>query len=206
MKKIITLAAALFVLITANAQSSPLEGAVSQLNAAQTPAAYQELANTFQRQASADAKSWLPLYYAAVCNMKLAFLQKEKAMALSAIAEEQIVKAEALVPAGNNKDMAEIYTVKSFIERSRVEADPMSNGRKYGPIAGKYLAKARQLDPQNPRALYLDGHIKYHTPALWGGDKDKAKALFSEAMQHFNQPPASTVAPQWGKADCQKML
>ncbi|WP_341839771.1 hypothetical protein [Chitinophaga caseinilytica] len=206
MKKITTIVIALFVVFAASAQSPQLEGAVSKLNSARTAADFQDLANTFQRLASADAKSWLPPYYAAVANMKLAFLQKEKAMALSALAEEQIAKAEALVPAGNAKEMSEIYTVKSFIERSKVEADPMTNGRKFGPIAGKYLAQARKLDPQNPRALYLDGHIKFHTPALWGGDKDKAKALFTEALRHFNEPPASATAPQWGKTECQQML
>lgn len=184
-----------------------LATAVSRLNTAHATAEYQQLANQFQRLAAAQPEQWLPVYYAAVANMRIAFLNKEKAMLFSAQAEEQIKQAISLLKkgGGNPKDEAEVYTVYSFIERARVEADPMVNGRKYGPLAGQYLTQARKLDPQNPRALYLDGLIKFQTPAMWGGDKEKAKELFAAALQQFATPPASAVAPQWGQSDCKSM-
>lgn len=208
MKKIIVfMAAALMTAFTLMAQNPQLEGAVAKLNNAGTTADYQQLANEFQRLAGAAPGEWLPQYYAAVSNMQLAFLNKEKALLYADQAEQQIKKAQALMnSSGNKKDQAEIYTVLSFINRSRVEADPMTNGRKYGPAAGEQLAKAQKLDPANPRALYLEGRIKYQTPAMWGGDKTKAKELFAAAIQQFNVAPASAVAPQWGKADCEKAI
>lgn len=206
MKRIIASLAALLAVFTLKAQT-PLAGAVSKLNAAHTAGEYQQLANEFQRLAGAAPDDWLPTYYAAVSNMRLAFLHKDKAMLFADQAEAQIKKAVALVtPAGNKKDLAEVYTVYSFINRARVEADPMSNGRKYGPVAGQQLAQARKADPGNPRALYLDGHIKYQTPAMWGGDKKKAKELFAEALKQFDVKPASDTAPQWGREDCEKAI
>ena len=206
MKKIIASLAALLVMFTAKAQS-PLEGVVSRLNTARTAGEYQQLANEFQRLAGAAPNDWLPVYYAAVSNMRLAFLHKDKAMLFADQAETQIRKAlELVTPAGNQKDLAEVYTVYSFINRARVEADPMTNGRKYGPAAGQQLAQARKADPGNPRALYLDGHIKYHTPPIWGGDKKKAKELFAAALKQFDQKPSSGVAPQWGREDCEKAI
>ncbi|WP_119080839.1 hypothetical protein [Chitinophaga alhagiae] len=210
MKKIIVFIMMLLP-VAASAQepaAQQLATAVARLNTAQTGAEYQQLANQFQRLAAASPEQWLPVYYAAVANMRLAFLNKEKAMLFSAQAEAQIKQALGLVKkaGGNPKDASEVYTVYSFIERSRVEADPMVNGRKYGPKAGQYLAQARQLDPQNPRALYLDGLIKFQTPAMWGGDKQKAKELLAAALQQFEAAPASAEAPQWGKTDCKNML
>ncbi len=206
MKKIIASLAALLVVFTLKAQS-PLAGAVSRLNTAHTAGEYQQLANEFQRLAGAEPNDWLPAYYAAVSNMRLAFLNKDKAMLFADQAEAQIQKAVALVtPTGNKKDLAEAQTVHAFVHRARVAANPMSNGRKYGPEAGKLLAQARKADPANPRALYLDGLIKYQTPAMWGGDKQKAKVLFAEALKQFEVKPASDVAPQWGREDCEKAI
>lgn len=206
MKQMIALLAVFFMLNTANAQ---LENAVAKLNTAVSIADYQQLANEFGRLAAAEPTQWLPVYYAAYSNTRIAFLQKDpdRAAQFSNLAEEQIKKAEAIVtPGGNQKELAEVYTVYSFMNRSRVEADPMVNGRKYGPTAGAQLTKARQLDPANPRALYLDGLFKFKTPAMWGGDKKKAKELFEQALKQFEVKPASTVAPQWGRADCEKMI
>lgn len=209
MKQMIALLAVVFILNTAQAQDQQLATAVAKLNTAVSIADYQQLANEFGRLAAAEPTQWLHAYYAAYSNAKIAFVQKDpdRAAQFSNLAEEQIKKAEAIVkPGGDQKELAEVYTVYSFINRSRVEADPMVNGRKYGPTAGAQLTKARQLDPANPRALYLDGLIKFKTPAMWGGDKKKAKELLKEALKQFEVKPASTVAPQWGRADCEKML
>jgi hypothetical protein len=209
MKQMISLIAVFFMLNTVKAQDQQLAAAVAKLNTAASIADYQQLANEFGRLAAAAPTQWLPAYYAAYSNTRIAFLQKdpERAMQFSNLAEEQIKKAEAIVkPVGDQKELAEVYTVYSFVNRSRVEADPMVNGRKYGPAAGAHLGKARQLDPTNPRALYLDGLVKFKTPAMWGGDKKKAKELFEQALKQFEVKPASAVAPQWGRADCEKMI
>lgn len=205
----ISLIAVFFMLNTVKAQDQQLATAVAKLNTAASIADYQQLANEFGRMAAAEPAQWLPAYYAAYSNTKLAFLQKdaERGMQFSNLAEEQIKKAEAIVkPGGNQKELAEVYAVYSFMNRSRVEADPMVNGRKYGPTAAAHLNKARQLDPANPRALYLEGLVKFKTPAMWGGDKKKAKELFEQALKQFEVKPASAVAPQWGRADCEKMI
>ncbi|MGX5819195.1 hypothetical protein ACWKWU_13410 [Chitinophaga lutea] len=184
---------------------SPFDQAVARLNSTDTEAGYQELARTFLRL-SADGQ-WLPQYYAAVCHMQLAYLRKDKAMAYADLAEKEAQKAESLLPAGATaRERSEVYCLQAFIQRARVEADPRSNGRKYGPISGKLLAKARSLDAANPRATYLDGLIKLRTPAMWGGDKTKAKALLSEAKRQFTAQPANASAPQWGARDCEKIL
>jgi hypothetical protein len=65
---------------------------------------------------------------------------------------------------------------------------------------------AKQLNPDNPRAIYLHGWIKYYTPKMWGGDKKHAKVLLEEALEKLEAKPLSTVWPHWGKTECEEIL
>jgi hypothetical protein len=93
-----------------------------------------------------------------------------------------------------------------MVDQAFVFISPMSNGPTYGPSASEYREKAKKANPDNARALYVNGWAKYNTPKIWGGDKDKAKELLQQALEKLKDSPASAVSPHWGKVDVEALL
>lgn len=192
---------------------------VTKLDNAGAVRDYQALANDFARIAGAYPNEWLGYYYSAYCNARMAWLYQNDADKIEPFAkqaETQIRKAESLAGA-DNKALSEIYCVWSMIDQAYVFISPMGNGPQYGPVAAQYREKSKKANPDNPRAIYMEGWAKYNTPKLWGGDKDKAKELLQQALEKLKSPLAppassvpgaslSTVFPHWGKADCEALL
>src|SRR5258708_6282742 len=208
----------------AEAQSSALDKVitpyVSRLDNAASVTDYQALANDFTRVTNAYPNEWLGYYYAAYCYTRIAWSYKDngdKIEPFARQAETLIRKAEALA-GSDNKALSEIYCVWSMVDRAYVFISPMSNGRTYGPPANQYIEKAKKANPDNARALYLDGWAKYNTPKLWGGDKGKAKELFQQPLEKLKVNPgspanspspvgsASPAFPHWGKPDIEALL
>jgi hypothetical protein len=215
MKKLILIIAAVAsVQFAAIAQDSTftkqMETNVSKLDNAKAVGDYQVLANNFTLLADAKKTEWLPYYYAAFCNAKISWLYQQDADKIepfSNLAETQIKKAESFLDTAKNKtELSEVYCVLSMVNRAKVFISPMSNGKKFGPIAKQYIQKALQFNSENPRANYLAAWEKYYTPKLWGGDKTKAKALLDLAMKQLENKPSSTTFPRWGKTECNEIL
>jgi hypothetical protein len=157
------------------------------------------LANNFERIADAEKTQWLPYYYAAYCNVMLAFLEtdKTKTDAIADKANDLITKAEGLA----GKENSEIDVIKSMIASSHMMVDPQSRFMKYGPSSSENIKKAEALDPTNPRPVYLEAQAKFYTPAAFGGGKDVAKPLFEKALAMFDAfKPAGELYPTWGKS------
>jgi hypothetical protein len=215
MKKLILIMAAVAsVQFTAMAQDSTftiqMETNVSKLDNAKAVGDYQVLANDFTRLADYRKTEWLPYYYAAFCNAKISWLYQQdgdKIEPFANLAEEQIKKAEAMLDTAKNKsELSEVYCVLSMVNRARVFINPMSNGKKYGPIAQRYIQKSMQMNSENPRANYLAAWEKYYTPKLWGGDKTKAKELLDLALTQLENKPTSIIYPHWGITECNEIL
>jgi hypothetical protein len=215
MKKLILIMAAVAsVQFTAMAQDSTftiqMETNVSKLDNAKAVGDYQVLANDFTRLADYRKTEWLPYYYAAFCNAKISWLYQQdgdKIEPFANLAEEQIKKAEAMLDTAKNKsELSEVYCVLSMVNRARVFINPMSNGKKYGPIAQRYIQKSMQMNSENPRANYLAAWEKYYTPKLWGGDKTKAKELLDLALTQLENKPTSIIYPHWCITECNEIL
>jgi hypothetical protein len=65
---------------------------------------------------------------------------------------------------------------------------------------------AEKINPDNPRALYLDGWEKFSTPKMWGGDKTKAKELLLIAKQKLEGNSSPGIEPHWGKKEVEDIL
>jgi hypothetical protein len=196
---------------------------VDKLDNTASVAGYQSLANDFTRVSTAYPNEWMGYYYTAYCYARIAWSYQdngEKVEPFARQAETLIRKAESLA-GSDNKALSEIYCVFSMVDRAYIFISPMSNGRTYGPPANQYIEKAKKANPDNARALYLDGWVKYNTPKLWGGDKKAAKELLQQALEKLkaspaspagstsptgSAPAASTVFPHWGKADIELLL
>ncbi|HVI47470.1 MAG TPA: hypothetical protein VM802_21540 [Chitinophaga sp.] len=206
----ITLLALVMAYTTVSAQSAdPLQDAVTRLDKAASVKDYEALEKTFSGIAVSQKTAWLPYYYAAFCNAKIGFLYQddgERIEPYSKSGEEQAKQAISLLNADKQKkELAEVNTVLSMVYRTRVFINPMTYGRQYGSLSQKHLEQAKQLDPQNPRALYVEAWVKYYTPKLWGGDKQRAKQLAEESLAKL-PGTAAGVEPHWGRKEDQELL
>jgi hypothetical protein len=178
-----------------------MESKMVAVDSTTTPAGLIDLANSFQRIGEAEKNQWLPYYYAALLSARSGYMlsngQTPGPSVIDPIADKSevlIKKAEEL--AGKN---SEIYIVKKMIATLRLMADPMNRWQTNGPEATEALAKAKELNPENPRTFLLEGQDKFYTPEQYGGSKTEAKALFEAAIKKYESfKPESSISPQWG--------
>ncbi|HEY8896487.1 MAG TPA: hypothetical protein VIM79_16790 [Niastella sp.] len=208
MKQLIILIVTVFVL-KASARSQNLQPYASQLDYAGSAVTYQQLAEQFGKLANDHPANWLLWYYAAFCNAKTGWLLQDDGDRIEPFADkadQQIAMALSLLDTTKQrKELSEVYVIMSMTNRARVFINPMTYGRKYGPVASRYNQLALQTNPNNGRALYLAGWEKYSTPKLWGGDKQKAKELLQQASGKLNAQ-ASDDNPRWGKRETDELL
>jgi len=159
------------------------------------------VANRFERIAAAEAKEWLPNFWAAYCYNVLSFVEKDEDRRDQFLdkAETLLDKAEKL-----NSREAEVYILKAYIAQARMAVSPATRWMRQGSIIDESLTKAETLQPQNPRIDYLRGLNLYHKPAMFGGGKNAAKPLLKSALDKYAVfTPASGIHPDWGRERCQ---
>jgi hypothetical protein len=213
MKKLIIIVTVFFMYAGLHAQdaSAQLQTTVDKLNDANTVKDYQQLATEFLRIANVQKTQWLPYYYAAFCNAKIGWLKQDSdpdnIEDYANKAEEEINKAQALIDTSNQKkELSEIYCVQMMQNQAKVFINPQTYGPTYGPVAFSYTQKAKQLNADNPRMLYLLGWQKFVTPKMYGGDKTLAKQLLTEAKQKLETESSNNAEPRWGKKEVDDLL
>jgi hypothetical protein len=172
---------------------------IALLDSAMKNGTMTDLANSFTRIADAEKTQWLPYYYAAYCTVMSGFVEKDnsKKDAIADKAEELIIKAETLA----GKPNSETHVIRSMIASAHMMVDPQSRWQQYGQASSESIANAKELDPTNPRPVYLEAQAKFYTPESFGGGKAPAKELFEKALTMFDAfKPKTELDPNWGKA------
>lgn len=210
------MASALLGVITLFGQSEKyvqvMEQKLSGFDTVRSAEGLQDLANTFERIATAEKTQWLPYYYAALSNVNLGYTyvfaagpmggNADKSDPLADKAQQQLDKAEEL-----SKDNSEIYVVRKMLATLRMMGDVMNRYMTYGPAAGEALAMAKKLNPENPRVFMLEGIDKFNTPEQFGGSKEEAKMLLEEAVKKYEVfKPSSSIHPTWGLGSAKYFL
>ncbi|HEY4789188.1 MAG TPA: hypothetical protein VIH57_24230 [Bacteroidales bacterium] len=148
---------------------------------------------------------WITHYYAAYGYTILSFLEKneDKKDAYLNEADKQLESAKTLL----KKENDEWYVLAALVANARISVKPMSRWKKYGDIFDEDLAKAKSLQPDNPRIYYLEGMKFYHTPKMFGGGEKVALPYFEKADNLFtNESADSILKPFWGKMSNKGML
>lgn len=204
MKKLIII---LLVAISISAKAQQYEKAmgsnIAKLYTLTTSTELQDLGNTFERIANAESDKWLPAYYAAYCHVRSTFFEQSDNDAK----QQQLDKAQGildnLLEKYNNE--SELYCLQALAYQLRIT--DMNTGAEYSPKASKAIAIAQKINPNNPRAWYLQGSNLYHTPESFGGGADKAKPLIEKAAALFEEESTqSTLMPTWGAIHNKKLL
>lgn len=216
MKKIISLALLIAVVIATNAQtantsvkhSSAFEAAmlanIRQLDTASNAASLMTLANNFERIGNAEKTKWEPFYYASYCYTVMAFMSPDKSKIdwLADKAEALLQQAEA-----SNKNNSEISCMFAMINSCRILVDPVSRFQTKGKEVNMLLAQAMQENEGNPRIYLLQARMQLRTPEAFGGGKNVAKASAETALEKFKSfVPANAIAPAWGEQQAKALL
>jgi hypothetical protein len=140
----------------------------------------------------------LTYYYASYLNAVTVFID-------TTTGNKDIIldKAEKLLSAADSlePDNSEIYTIKAMISQGRLIVDPQNRWMKYGPLFSNFISKAKELDPENPRPVFIYAQNILYTPAQFGGGKDKALPHLKEAEEKYkNFEPETDLHPDWGEA------
>ncbi|MBK6633294.1 MAG: hypothetical protein IPG38_02330 [Chitinophagaceae bacterium] len=209
MKKLILIAVVTFLVTGTFAQSEKYMASMKSNIAAidtsfKNPANLLDLANKFERIATAEKNQWLAYYYAALCQVNYTYMEKDKTKidAIADKATELINKADALQP--NN---SEISCIKSMIASSHMMVDPMTRFMEYGPESQSHIDAAMQQDPANPRPEYLKGQGLKYTPEQFGGGCTTAKPVLQSSLEKYNTfVPGSDIHPNWGKQRVEMLI
>jgi hypothetical protein len=209
MKKLFLLVAVAFLNTVSFAQSekymATMKSNIAAIDSAfKNPASLLDLANKFERIATAEKTQWLPYYYAALCQVNYTYMEQDKTKidAIADKATELLDKADALQ--ANN---SEISCLKSMIASAHMMVNPMQRFMEYGAEAQSFIDAAMQQDPANPRPEYLKGQGLKYTPEQFGGGCATAKPVLQSSLGKFNKfSPASDIHPNWGKQRVEMLI
>jgi hypothetical protein len=168
-----------------------------ELGQAKDVATLQEVANKFERIANSETSEWLPNYYAALCYNIIAQKQKD-----GTETDKYLDKTDSFIEKlskQNVSNLDEVEVLKAQIYMMRIAVDGQARWMKYGSAFEGAIAKAKEINPQNPRAYMLKAQMVYYTPVQFGGGPEKACPEVQEANTKFaNFKPTSPIAPTWG--------
>ena len=218
MKTLIILLAAAFAATIAPVQAQSAQykqamtdaiGMMKTTSPASTAADFQAAANQFERIASAESKEWLPRYYAGLMYVYAGFTGKSEADKDRFLdqADVNLKAAEAITGSPDHPDNDELAVLKAYIAQARMTVDPMNRWQQYGPLVQAGIAKAKSLNPGNPRPYVLEGTGLMYTPPQFGGGPDAACPVLKQAVEKFATfKPASDLYPIWGQKQIEPML
>lgn len=207
MKRTLLFVLIVLTVVTAWGQSEKFTEAMTVLleksGSAQTPDEYQEVANSFARIAMAEKGEWTPLYYAALNNLMMSFMdvstdQKSKFLDL---AKSQIEAGLKLKP-----EETELMVLKMLSYYAQMALNPMDAMNLMGEV-NALIDHAKSVNPDNPRVYLTQAEAVFNMPVEFGGGGEAAKPLLMTAMEKFNGfVPEGPLSPDWGKDRCEMLL
>ncbi|CAM3457796.1 hypothetical protein [Flavobacterium chungbukense] len=155
-----------------------------------------EASQLFERIAAAEKNSYLPNYYIALINTTAVFTEKDKTKIDLLLTKAQDALDVELIKDQSN---SELYVMQALIYTGYVVADPMTNGMKYSGKVMEAYAKAKALDPNNPRAVFGEADYQLGGAKWTGVDTKPLCAQVAKSIELFNTfKPATPFSPKWG--------
>jgi len=174
-----------------------MEEAILGLSSSKSANDYLRVINQFERISSVNPQDWLSVYWATY-----AYTLASYAFTDATTKDQYLEKAEQLAKKLNvlkpNND--EVVVLEAFLAQSRMSVDPQNRFMTYGAKFNELIAKARKMNPDNPRIYNLQGRSLYYTPENFGGGKTTACPVIAMAVEKYNQfKPESSIHPSWGR-------
>ncbi|WP_166922087.1 hypothetical protein [Flavobacterium poyangense] len=155
-----------------------------------------EASAMFERIASAEKNSWLPNYYVALVNTTAAFSEKDRSKVDLLLTKAQDALDVEFIKDQNN---AELYVLQALLYTAWVVQDPMTNAQKYSGRIMENYAKAKTIDPNNPRAVFGEADYQLGGAKWTGVDTKPLCAQVDKAVELFATfKPETPFSPKWG--------
>ena len=177
---------------------------IPSVYAAGTIEDHQKVINSLTRIANAEENKWEPYYYISYSYIMMSFKDQDagKKDQYIDLAQEALDKGMAIAP-----KESELVALQGFIYTGRLSVDPMTRGAEYSGAAIQKLNEAKQLNPDNPRTLFLLGQMLYGTAEFMGDSTDRACEIIAKSLDKFKTwSSPNPLAPQWGKAMVEEAL
>lgn len=177
--------------------SKAMSSAMEKMHQASDPAVELEIAADFEKIAKDYPDQWLPAYHASRILVTSSFSDTDvdHRDAMLDRAKDYLMKAQDLVPGES-----EVQVLKALYFIGIISVEPDTRGPMYYQDAMEAIQKGLDLNPENPRAHYMNGMWTLNTPDFLGGGPEAAKPLLLEAQQKFqdyqNEDP---FWPVWGE-------
>lgn len=201
MKKTIFLALLVLLTIPAMAQGKKykkaMKSALEKMNEAADANAEMDLVASFEEIAEMYPDQWLPSYHASRILITSCFEEadSEKKDQLLDQAKKWLDKAMELAP-----EESEVHVLKSLYYIGMMSVDPMTRGQLYYMDAMEAIEKGLSLNPDNPRAHFMNGMMTLNMPEFMGGGPEAARPVFVEAAEKFKAfQHEDPFWPAWGE-------
>jgi hypothetical protein len=204
MKKTIVLFAAALLFYTNQAQAQNFKDLLVKtylaFDTTQDQQQKVEYSNKFDLLAKKFPDEWAAHYYNAFSKAVLSYNEKDEAKRDAWLDEAEKERDEAVALLKKEND--ETYVLAAMIANARLAVKPQARWQKFGKIFDEDLAKAKELNPDNPRIYYLQGMSKRFTPKMFGGGKKAALPYFEKAATLFSKENDNDIVNHisWGKA------
>lgn len=166
---------------------------------------YQDLANRFRIIANVEENEWLPLYYEAQCYILIGFMQGLSAEEKDAYLEKAasiLDTMEKLAPGE-----AEIVVLEAFYLTGSLLVNPAQRSMGTSPMIYAALGRAKALEPNNPRAAFMEISNKMGTASYFGEDIEPYCAQARELLENWDSYQIkSPIHPSWGKVETEGIV
>lgn len=189
------------VSIHSQSSSTPLETAVKQLDLAENVSDLKQVRLQFERLSVMDPTAWIPYYYLAYIDIELSFYVTDGKEKLQYLEESQtyldkLKKMKITDP----KELSEISTLRGYWYFAQMAINPATNGPRYSGVIINCYREALKLNPDNPRAIFLNAHFQQNMARFMGSSYPQFDKDIEKAQSLFENESTETVLPHWGKA------
>lgn len=157
----------------------------------------------FQKVAHLFPKERLPQYY-------LAFTQTLKSFEeTNPIKKEELIDAAKLIIAQLEKDdptNEEVFNLKALNLSAEIMLNPMRNGFALMDEVQSVYAKAKLLNPNNPRTILGKAEFNIVASKFVGGDLTNDCKAVEKALALFATEQTGKFEPNWGKDRAENLL
>ena len=174
-----------------------MKAAIEKMHEASDATGEMELVPGFEDLAQSYPDQWLPSYHASRILVSSSFEESDadKSDALLDRAKKWLDTSMELAP-----EESEVHVLESLYYIGMMSVDPVTRGQLYYEDVLAAIQKALSLNPENPRAYFMDGMMTANLPEFLGGGPEVAKPIFLEAQEKFkafhNDDP---FWPIWGE-------
>jgi hypothetical protein len=179
--------------------------ALGEFAQAKTVEDFRTTGNKFMMVANVEPDEWLPLYYHAHCYIMMSFFERTNPEKRDEYLDEAAISIEKMVELA--PDQSEVFVMQGLLYSARLMIDPMTRGQQYSAMSAQSIGRALGIEPDNPRARYMQIANEMGTAQFFGSDISascqKAQKLFDEWDDYTVKSP---VHPQWGREQVAEVL